>query len=162
MRIQAVTPQKTTRVFAMASDEDGIGKTSVVANMAFALTKLQKNCLRHGYWLWSGKSQYSSTFDPAISRGRDSVPEVASGRPAVVGNDWISRPPLWRYPSSHTGTASSATAENRRRHISNAKPAGCSSNEPWRFVHCHNHLAERSEAILLAAAVSLKDKPWEH
>jgi hypothetical protein len=29
-------------------------------------------------------------------------------------------------------------------------------------VHCHNHLAERSEAILLAAAVSLKDKPWEH
>jgi MinD-like ATPase involved in chromosome partitioning or flagellar assembly len=45
MGIQAVSPQKATRVFAMASDEGEMGKTSVVANLAFALTKLQKTVL---------------------------------------------------------------------------------------------------------------------
>jgi hypothetical protein len=118
MRIQGVTPQQATRVFAMARDEGGVGETSVVANLALALTKLQKNCLSHGYRLWSGKSQDSSKVDPAISRGGDSVSEVASGRPAVVGSCWTSRTPLWRSPSSRTRTASSATTGNRRRHTS--------------------------------------------
>jgi hypothetical protein len=38
------------------------------------------------------------------------------------------------------------------------KSAGRSPTEPWRFVHCHNHFAEWSDAIPLAAALSLKDK----
>ncbi len=38
-------PQRATRVLAVASGEGGVGKTSVVANLAFALTKLQKNVL---------------------------------------------------------------------------------------------------------------------
>jgi Mrp family chromosome partitioning ATPase len=44
-RVRAVEPQKATRVFAIASGEDGLGKTSIVANLAFALTKLQKTVL---------------------------------------------------------------------------------------------------------------------
>jgi Mrp family chromosome partitioning ATPase len=44
-RVRAVEPQKATKVFAIASGEDGLGKTSIVANLAFALTKLQKTVL---------------------------------------------------------------------------------------------------------------------
>jgi MinD-like ATPase involved in chromosome partitioning or flagellar assembly len=45
MRIQAVSPQKATRTFVIARDEHGMRETSVVANLVFALTKLQKNRL---------------------------------------------------------------------------------------------------------------------
>lgn len=38
-------PQRATRVLAVASGKGGVGKTSVVANLAFALTKLQKKVL---------------------------------------------------------------------------------------------------------------------
>jgi flagellar biosynthesis protein FlhG len=40
-----VEPQRATRVLAVASGKGGVGKTSVVANLAFALTKLQKKVL---------------------------------------------------------------------------------------------------------------------
>jgi flagellar biosynthesis protein FlhG len=40
-----VESQRPTRVFAVASGKGGVGKTSVVANLAFALTKLRKKVL---------------------------------------------------------------------------------------------------------------------
>jgi flagellar biosynthesis protein FlhG len=40
-----VQPQRATRVLAVASGKGGVGKTSIVANLAFALTKLQKKVL---------------------------------------------------------------------------------------------------------------------
>jgi MinD-like ATPase involved in chromosome partitioning or flagellar assembly len=45
MRVQAVAPHRATSVLAIASGNTGVGKTSVVANLAFALTKLQKTVL---------------------------------------------------------------------------------------------------------------------
>lgn len=38
-------PQRATGVFAIASGKSGVGRTRVVANLAFALAKLQKTVL---------------------------------------------------------------------------------------------------------------------
>src|SRR5687768_16927123 len=45
MRGRSVEPHHMTRVFAIASGKGGVGKTNVVANLAFALTRLRKSVL---------------------------------------------------------------------------------------------------------------------
>ena len=45
MKVQPVDKHRKARVLAVASGKGGVGKTNVVANLAFALTKLRKNVL---------------------------------------------------------------------------------------------------------------------
>jgi flagellar biosynthesis protein FlhG len=45
MKVRSVEHHQMTRVFAVASGKGGVGKTNVVANLAFALTILRKNVL---------------------------------------------------------------------------------------------------------------------
>ena len=45
MKARPVELHQMTRVFAVASGKGGVGKTNVVANLAFALTTLQMNVL---------------------------------------------------------------------------------------------------------------------
>jgi flagellar biosynthesis protein FlhG len=45
MKVQPVDKHRKTRVLAVANGKGGVGKTNVVANLAFALTKLRKNVL---------------------------------------------------------------------------------------------------------------------
>lgn len=45
MKARSVELHQMTRVFAVASGKGGVGKTNVVANLAFALTTLQMNVL---------------------------------------------------------------------------------------------------------------------
>jgi flagellar biosynthesis protein FlhG len=45
VRVSLVDHHRTTKVFAVASGKGGVGKTTVVANLAFALTKLRKKVL---------------------------------------------------------------------------------------------------------------------
>jgi flagellar biosynthesis protein FlhG len=45
VRVRSVEQHRTTRVLAVASGKGGVGKTNIVANLAFALTKLQKRVL---------------------------------------------------------------------------------------------------------------------
>ena len=45
VRVRPVEHHQATRVLAVACGKGGVDKASVVANLAFALTKLQKNVL---------------------------------------------------------------------------------------------------------------------
>jgi hypothetical protein len=160
MRIQAVTPQKATQVFAMVSDEDGMGKTSIVANLAFALTKLQKTVLvmDTGFGLGNLKILRSSTpqyreVEIVFQKWHRAAQQLLG----VVGHRDLLSGGISRQIQVRQALRPQKTVVGI---YPNVQTSRAFLNEPWRFVHCHNHLAERSEAILLAAAVSLKDKPW--
>ena len=70
MKARSVELHQMTRVFAVASGKGGVGKTNVVANLAFALTTLQMNVLVMDADLSLGNLDillgYHGTFVPGV------------------------------------------------------------------------------------------------
>jgi Mrp family chromosome partitioning ATPase len=127
-----------TRVFAGASGKGGAGKTTIVANLVSALTKLQKT-----RWLWMLTAAWETS--------------IFSSAPSLD----IEIYPPWVDSARHIHSESRQATESRRGIIPQ-----CPS-QPCLFARSHgdlciapDNLAKRPDSIVLAAAVLLKDESW--
>jgi cellulose biosynthesis protein BcsQ len=125
-----------TRVFAGASGKGGAGKTTIVANLVSALTKLQKNEVVMDADRGLGDLDI---LLHAISGHRDLPPRVDSAR--------------------HIRSESRQAAESRRRIVPQCPSQPClSARSHGDLCIATDNLAKRPASIVLAAAILLKDE----